>query len=86
MQALLEARLPARISAVISNEPGAKGLEVARGFGVPTRVVHHRDFADRAAFDRALMDAVGEYDPHLSFWRASCASSRLLFWHASKAR
>ena len=65
MQALLEARLPAEISAVISNEPGAKGLEIARGLGVRTRVVHHRDFADRAAFDRALMDAIDEHDPHL---------------------
>jgi phosphoribosylglycinamide formyltransferase-1 len=65
MQALLEARLPARVSAVISNEPGAKGLEIARSFGVPTRAVHHRDFAERSAFDRALMNAIGEYDPHL---------------------
>lgn len=65
MQALLEARLPAQVSAVISNEPSAKGLEIARGFGVPTRVVHHRDFAERGAFDRALMEAIGEYDPHL---------------------
>src|SRR5262249_14965395 len=55
MKALLEARLPARVSAVISNEPRANGLEVARGFGVTTRVVHHRDFADRGAFDNALM-------------------------------
>jgi phosphoribosylglycinamide formyltransferase-1 len=65
MQALLEARLPAQVSAVISNEPGATGLEIARGFGVSTRVVHHRDFDDRGAFDRALMDAIDEYDPHL---------------------
>jgi phosphoribosylglycinamide formyltransferase 1 len=65
MQALLEARLPARICAVISNEPSAKGLEIARGFGVPTRVVHHRDFAERGAFDRALIDAIDEYDPDL---------------------
>jgi phosphoribosylglycinamide formyltransferase 1 len=65
MQALLEARLPAEVSAVISNEPGAKGLEIARGFNVSTRVVHHRDFDDRGAFDRALMDAIDEYDPHL---------------------
>jgi phosphoribosylglycinamide formyltransferase-1 len=65
MQALLEAQLPAEASAVISNEPSAKGLEIARSLGVPTRVVHHRDFADRGAFDLALMDAIDEYDPHL---------------------
>lgn len=65
MQALLEAGLPAEIRAVISNEPGARGLEIARGFGVKTEVVHHRDFPDRAAFDRALGDAIARHDPDL---------------------
>jgi phosphoribosylglycinamide formyltransferase-1 len=65
MQALLEARLPAEICAVISNEPGARGLETARGFGVNTEVVPHRDFPDRTAFDQALAEAIGRHDPQL---------------------
>src|SRR4249920_2155764 len=65
MQALLEAKLPVKISAVISNEPGAQGLEIARSFGVNVHVVHHRDFADRAVFDHALAEAIAQYDPHL---------------------
>lgn len=65
MQALLEARLPAEICAVISNEPGARGLEIADSLGVNTEIVHHRDFRDRAAFDQALADAIGRHDPHL---------------------
>ena len=65
MRALLEAELPAKISAVISNEPAAPGLEIARSFGVDTLAIDHREFADRAAFDRALMEAVARYDPNL---------------------
>jgi phosphoribosylglycinamide formyltransferase-1 len=65
MQALLEAGLPAEIRAVISNEPGARGLEIARAFAVKTEVVHHRDFPDRAGFDQALGDAIAHHDPDL---------------------
>ena len=50
---------------MISNEPRAAGLEIARQHGVDTEVVDHRSFADRAAFDRALGDAIARYDPHL---------------------
>jgi phosphoribosylglycinamide formyltransferase 1 len=65
MQALLEAGLPAEISTVISNEPLAPGLEIARRFGVKTEVVNHRALPDRQSFDRALSDALARYDPHL---------------------
>jgi len=65
MQALLQVGLPAEISAVISNEPRAAGLEVARQLGVRTEVVDHRSFPDRSNFDLVLGDAIARYDPHL---------------------
>ena len=65
MQALLEAGLPAKISAVISNEPLAPGLEIARRFGVKTEVVNHRELPNRQSFDFALSDALARYDPQL---------------------
>ena len=65
MEALLGARLPARIAAVISNEPQARGLEIARGRGVATAVVNHRDFPDRAAFDAALAAEIDRHRPDL---------------------
>lgn len=65
MQALLEASLPARIAAVISNEPGAKGLDIAHAAGVATNVVHHRDFPDRESFDQALAAAIDRHRPDL---------------------
>jgi phosphoribosylglycinamide formyltransferase-1 len=65
MEALLNARLPARIVAVVSNEPAAAGLNTARRHGVPVAVVDHRAFGDRAAFDEALSAEVGRHQPHL---------------------
>ncbi|MFA7242740.1 MAG: phosphoribosylglycinamide formyltransferase [Sulfuricellaceae bacterium] len=54
MQAILEAELPVNVAAVISNKADAPGLEIARRHGVPTVVLNHRDYPDRAAFDAAL--------------------------------
>jgi len=65
MKALLEARLPAEIAAVISNEPRAAGLETAQRADVRTEVIDHRRFPDRASFDAALADAVDRSKPHL---------------------
>jgi phosphoribosylglycinamide formyltransferase-1 len=65
MEALLAARLPATIAAVISNRPDAAGLEIARARGVATTVIDHRQFADRAGFDAALASAIDQYAPHL---------------------
>lgn len=65
MEAILQARLPARVAAVISNEPEAKGLATARTHGVTTKVVPHRGFPDRAAFDRALAGAIDAHGPDL---------------------
>jgi len=65
MQALLLARLPAQISAVISNEPNAAGLRIAAQHGVDTEVVSHARFSERAAFDAALAEVVARREPNL---------------------
>ncbi len=58
LQALLDAcakpGFPAEIVAVVSNRADAGGLERARAAGVATRVIDHREFAEREAFDAAL--------------------------------
>ncbi len=58
-------RWPLQIAAVISNKPTAAGLEVARAAGIPTVVVNHRDYPDRAQFDTALAAAIDRYQPDL---------------------
>ncbi len=63
MAALLKAKLPCRIAAVISNRADATGLSIAKSHGIPTAVVDHRDHADRASFDAALAQKIDSYDP-----------------------
>jgi phosphoribosylglycinamide formyltransferase-1 len=63
LQALLEAGLP--LSAVISNRPEAKGLAAAAAHGVATRVVDHRGFATREAFDAVLAEQIDAFRPRL---------------------
>lgn len=61
MQALLEANLPCRIAAVISNRADAQGLEIARMHGIPVAVIPHNNYPDRAAFDAALAEIIDSY-------------------------
>ena len=63
MQSLLEAQLPCRIAAVISNRADAKGLSIAKTHGIPTAVVEHRDYADRDSFDAALAKSIDTFSP-----------------------
>jgi phosphoribosylglycinamide formyltransferase 1 len=58
MRALLSAaRDPdysAAIALVLSDRPGAAGLEIARSMGIAAETVDFRGFSDRAAFEGAL--------------------------------
>ncbi|MCK9199525.1 MAG: phosphoribosylglycinamide formyltransferase [Gallionella sp.] len=64
MQALLEAKLPCRVAAVISNKADAEGLNIAKAHGIPTAVVSHRDHPDRASFDTALAGIIDDFQPN----------------------
>ena len=65
MQALIEAKLPVRVAAVISNKPNAPGLEIARMNGCETIVVDQRSYPERVSFDAALMETIDAYQPDL---------------------
>jgi phosphoribosylglycinamide formyltransferase-1 len=56
---------PARIAAVISNKPDARGLEFAQAHGIPTAVVANKEFASREAFDAALQETIDGFAPDL---------------------
>jgi len=58
-------RLGARVAAVISNRPGAKGLQTASEAGIATAVVDHKAYAGREEFDTALQAAIDAHDPAL---------------------
>jgi len=65
LQALIDAcakpEFPARIVAVISNNPDAYALERARKVDLPTAVVNHRDFEDRESFENAVDDELKKF-------------------------
>jgi phosphoribosylglycinamide formyltransferase-1 len=65
MQAILEAKLPVEIAAVISNKADAEGLETAASHGVATAVVYHKQFSNRTDFDTALAAKIDAYAPDL---------------------
>ncbi len=65
MRALVEARLPARVAAVVSNRPEAAGLAYAHERSITAAVVDHRQFASREAFDDALAFAIDAHSPDL---------------------
>lgn len=65
LQAILDAKLPARIAAVISNKPDAGGLEFARQRGIPAQVVDHKQYPSRESFDQALMQTIDSHKPDL---------------------
>ncbi|MEX6500958.1 phosphoribosylglycinamide formyltransferase [Pseudomonas zhanjiangensis] len=69
LQALIDSSAaadnPARIRAVISNRADAYGLQRAKAAGIDTRVLDHKAFEGRDAFDAALIEAIDAFAPDL---------------------
>jgi phosphoribosylglycinamide formyltransferase-1 len=69
MRALVEAcqreAWPAEVAAVISNRADAEGLLWAAERRLPTAAVSHADFANREAFDAALVQQIDAHAPDL---------------------
>jgi phosphoribosylglycinamide formyltransferase-1 len=58
MDAIAERRLNARIAVVISNKPGAGGIDHARAAGIDALVMDHRGYPSRDAYDAALAEVL----------------------------
>jgi phosphoribosylglycinamide formyltransferase 1 len=69
LQALIDAQksghLGATVAVVLSNRQSAEGLIKAQDAGIPTRVLNHKDYPDRPAFERALVDVLRGADVRL---------------------
>lgn len=69
LQAILDqaasGELPVEVAAVISNRPGVHGLERARQAGVPALELDHKHFADRPAFEAALIALIDQQQADL---------------------
>jgi len=68
LQAIINAtakNLPAKICAVISNRDDAYGLERARQADIETRVLDHKPYPNREAYDSALTQLIDSFQPDL---------------------
>jgi phosphoribosylglycinamide formyltransferase-1 len=69
LQALIDSNdvkdSPANIRAVISNRADAYGLQRAKDAGIDTRVLDHKAFEGREAFDAALIEIIDTFNPQL---------------------
>ena len=65
LEAILKARLPVKVAAVISNNPQANGLAIARAHGIEALMLDHKQFASREAFDAELASRVVAFKPDL---------------------
>jgi phosphoribosylglycinamide formyltransferase-1 len=69
LQAVLDGaqrgELPVDICAVISNRPGAYGLERARQYGAKALSLDHKAYPDRVSFETALRQLIDAHRPDL---------------------
>lgn len=67
MRSIIEAaqrgELNVDIAAVISNRPGAAGLDFARQAGIQTAVIDHKAYDSRENFDQAMIETIDQYRP-----------------------
>jgi phosphoribosylglycinamide formyltransferase 1 len=69
LQSLIDAcaadQIEGKISAVISNRPGVKGLIRAEAGNIPHQVIDHTFYPTREEFESALADSINLYEPDL---------------------
>ncbi len=61
----LDGRINGQIAAVISNRPDAYGLQRAEQAGVEARLLDHKAYESREAFDQAMVELIDSYSPDL---------------------
>ena len=62
MAAIERSDLRAKVNVVICNNPGVPVLNRAARWAIPTVLLNHREFESRTALDRAIVDALVQYD------------------------
>ena len=60
-----QAKIPAKITAVISNKAQAYGLQRAKTAGIPAVVVDHTAYLTREAYDQQLLAQISKFAPDL---------------------
>jgi len=51
---------------VLTNNPQAKSIEIAKAYGVEVEILNHKNFASREAFDSQIVTILSHYAPNLT--------------------
>jgi len=65
LNGIKEGKIKATPSLVISNKSNAKGLEIAKSFGVKTVFLNPKDYQSREEYDRKLIEVISKENPDL---------------------
>jgi phosphoribosylglycinamide formyltransferase-1 len=65
IDACLNNKIKAQITAVISNKPNVKGVDRATAANIPALIIDHRDFSSRQEFDLHLLEVIKSFSPDL---------------------
>lgn len=64
-EALLDSELGTSVAGLVSDQPGARAVEVARNRGIPVRKIPLRDFDSRELWESELLRQIKELNPDL---------------------
>lgn len=65
LKAICNTKLRSQIACVISNNPEAHGLEIAKNFGLKIHIINHREYNTREEFEKVLASTINLYSPKL---------------------
>ena len=60
--AIANQTLAAQIQVLIYNNPGAKVADHSQTLGIPTRLINHREYAQRERFDQEIVTVLQEFE------------------------
>src|SRR3989338_4894630 len=64
LQAMCKFGLAKNICMVISNNPNALGLDIAKAYNIPTHLINHKKFNSRVEFELALATIIKQLNPN----------------------
>jgi len=53
------------VVSAITNNPSAKGIEIAKSYNIPVEIIDHKEFDSREEFDKELVKQIEKYSPDL---------------------
>ncbi|KIM11682.1 MAG: phosphoribosylglycinamide formyltransferase [Sulfurovum sp. FS08-3] len=74
-----------RVVLALCNNPNAKGIEIAKRYGVTLEIIDHKAYATREAFDAKVVEVIQSYRPDLTVLAGFMRIVTPVFTHAIKA-